>query len=133
MHLSEERKISALAGKAISGAHHFAALLFLPLWGVIVLCMFIEVCPEILRSTFVMEGLWFFTFHPVREKVLPADPILMQRSAMPGRLLKDMCLLPLNTKCSYTCNRIPSSVACINTLLSCNISSLMPHDLLQYS
>ncbi len=40
------------------------------------------------------------TFQAVSEKVFPADPILMQRSFMPGRLLKDTCLLPLNTKCS---------------------------------
>ena len=43
------------------------------------------------------------TFQAVREKVLPAEPMRMQRSRMPGRLRMDTCLLPLNTRCSYTC------------------------------
>lgn len=32
-----------------------------------------------------------FTFHDVKEKVLPADPILMLRSGMPSRLRKLTC------------------------------------------
>ena len=43
------------------------------------------------------------TFQAVREKVLPAEPMRMQRSRMPGRLRMETCLLPLNTRCSYTC------------------------------
>ena len=42
-------------------------------------------------------------FQAVREKVLPAEPMRMQRSRMPGRLLMETCLLPANTRCSYTC------------------------------
>ena len=38
------------------------------------------------------------TFQAVREKVLPAEPMRMQRSRMPGRLRMDTCLLPLKTR-----------------------------------
>ena len=51
------------------------------------------------------------TFQAVREKVLPAEPMRMQRSRMPGRLLIETCLLPLNTRCSYTCREEMSDVA----------------------
>ena len=42
------------------------------------------------------------TFHAVREKVLPAEPILRVRSAMPGSDRMDRCSQPSNTRCSYT-------------------------------
>ena len=43
------------------------------------------------------------TFQDVKEKVLPAEPILKLRSRMPGRLRKLVCCAPPNTRCSYTC------------------------------
>ena len=42
------------------------------------------------------------TFQAVKEKVLPAEPILMLRGCMPGRLRRLTCWLPLKTRCSYT-------------------------------
>ena len=45
------------------------------------------------------------TFQAVREKVLPAEPILSVRSAMPGSDRMDRCSQPSNTRCSYTANR----------------------------
>ena len=42
------------------------------------------------------------TFQPVRENVLPAEPICTHLSSMPGKLRSETCRLPSNTKCSYT-------------------------------
>ena len=42
------------------------------------------------------------TFQAVKEKVFPAEPILMLRCCMPGRLRRLMCWLPLKMRCSYT-------------------------------
>lgn len=40
------------------------------------------------------------TFHPVKEKVLPAEPIRMARSVMPGSCLSEKCSAPPKTRCS---------------------------------
>lgn len=49
------------------------------------------------------------TFQAVKEKVFPADPMRMQQSCIPGRLRNEMCLLPSNTRCSYTCQHKDAS------------------------
>ena len=40
-------------------------------------------------------------FQPVKEKVLPADEMVMVRSAAPGSVATGMCLTP-KVRCSYT-------------------------------
>ena len=45
-------------------------------------------------------------FQPVREKILPADPIFTQRSAMPGRVQRGVNGGSPNTISSHTSSQI---------------------------
>ena len=46
------------------------------------------------------------TFHPVNEKILPAEPIFTVRSRIPGSAISDWCRAPSNTTCSHTSSQI---------------------------
>ena len=46
------------------------------------------------------------TFHPVSEKILPAEPILTVRARIPGCAISERWCRPSNTTCSHTSSQI---------------------------
>ena len=58
---------------------------------------------QILMQVIRLRSDSLHTFHDVNENVLPAEPILMLRCCMSGRLRKVTCFEPSKTRCSYTC------------------------------